>query len=73
MLDFLKRSFGVYPVNRYNAAQALCNRLTAFKTLPPNPTPVDVTHAQVINQNGDVRMFTDDGKQYVLTITEVGS
>lgn len=70
MLQALLRFFGIDPVTRHNAAIALCNRLTAFPGAPV-PTPVVGTHAQCINRNGDVRLFTDDGKQFLVTITEI--
>lgn len=70
MFQSILRSLGIDPVTRNNAAHALCNRLTAF---PGHlvPTPTTVTHAQCINGNGDVRLFTDDGKQFLVTITEI--
>ena len=70
MFQAFLRSLGIDPVTRNDAAHALCNRLTAFPGAP-NPTPVVVTHAQCINNNGDVRLFTDDRKQFLVTITEI--
>ena len=76
MITFLQRLFGVDTFSiqrrRTNAAIAMCNRLTAFKRLPTE-TPVTVTHAQLINDNGEVRMYTDDGRQYLVTVTEMGT
>ena len=72
MFQAFLRFFCVEPVTRNNAAHALCNRLTAFPGVP-TPTPATVTHAQCINSNGDVRLYTDDGKQFLVTITEIKS
>lgn len=72
MFQAFLRFLGIDPVTRNNAAHALCNRLTAFKDCP-TPTPTTVTHAQCINSNGDVRLYTDDGKQFLVTVTEINS
>lgn len=70
MIAFLRRLFWSVPNDRNNAAQALCNRLTAYPGCP-TPTPCKVVHAQCINGNGEVRMYTDDGRQYLVTVTEL--
>lgn len=70
MIAFLRNFFALDKSGRNNAAQALCNRLTAYS---PCPTPVEVIHAQCINSNGEIRMYTNDGKQYLVTVTEMGS
>lgn len=70
MFESISRYFGLDPINRNNAAIALVNSIAAHGT-PHLSTPVEVTHAQVINSNGDVRMYTDDGKVYYVTITQI--
>lgn len=72
MIAFLRSLFSGPKSSVNDAAQALCNRLTAYPSCPA-PTRVLVLHAQCINSNGEIRMYTDDGKQYLVTVTEMGS
>jgi hypothetical protein len=51
-----------------NASYALVNSLTGTQRLK---TPVKIEHAQVIGPSGDVRLYTSDGGEYVMSLVRV--
>lgn len=67
MRHLLAKIFRWYDAPRLNAAYALVNALTKSKI----GTPVQVKHAQVIDPSGDVRLYTTDGGEYVLSFVRV--
>lgn len=64
MTLFWRRLF--YSESLLHAAVAVCNRLTQGKSI----TPVEIKHARLINRQGDIRVYADDGRVYILSLRE---
>lgn len=66
MIQFIYRLLGIPPKGSYNAALALVNALTGTR----HETPIIVSHAQVINNAGEVHLYLSDGSELRLVPAE---